>query len=426
MTPAMADVCGSDGIGRQLEGAELATYLEPATQLIDTPGNSHVEGPPDADVPKCLQEVVDDFRSDQCSEFQVAAALQSLAAQAAAQNVETQEYGHDPKYRMFKSCVDQGCKFDLRNDPIGREWNKAVASNAQLRKDYEKCRTHKQKHDMRADWLQRVCNQLRYGKNHEKRWEKTDVTKGDYMPFGMLVESFGIHYDRKAAVEAATLHAEKCIKMQGDWMSYDSMGEVVEYLKLRKGFTERMQEAWTLWEEEQACNTDGGGTRASGTRDSQASSSGMRRSASSEGVVASGKRAAGEETPKAGKAGKKQKNDALEKALAESIKVKKLHREATAQAENVASQIDSSPDWAWARTQESVGALRALILQLKEQKTPAVSQFILEDLKDLRREIGAETLLAMANEFNALRPALEAIDEKQSALRRGHKSMFGK
>ena len=90
-------------------------------------------------------------------------------------------------------------------------------------------------------------------------------------------------------------------------MSYDSMGEVVEYLKLRKGFKERMQEAWTLWEEEQACNTDGGGACASGTRDSQASSSGMRRSASSEGVVASGKRAAGEETPKAGKAGKKQK-----------------------------------------------------------------------------------------------------------------------
>ena len=55
-----------------------------------------------------------------------------------------------------------------------------------------------------------------------------------------------------------------------------------------------------------------------------------------------------------------------------------------------------------------------------------MSQFILEDLKDLRREIGAETLLAMANEFNALRPALEAIHEKQSALRRGHKSMFGK
>ena len=60
------------------------------------------------------------------------------------------------------------------------------------------------------------------------------------------------------------------------------------------------------------------------------------------------------------------------------------------------------------------------------EKKTAVSQFILEDLKDLRREIGAETLLAMANEFNALRPALEAIDEKQSALRRGHKSMFGK
>ena len=130
-----------------------------------------------------------------------------------------------------------------------------------------------------------------------------------------------------------------------------------------------MQEAWTLWEKEQAGNDDGGGASASGKRDSQASSSGMRRSASSEGVFASGKRAAGEETPKAGKAGKKQKNDALEKALAESIKVKKLHRDATAQAENVASQIDSSPEWAWARTQESVGALRALILQLKEKKT---------------------------------------------------------
>ena len=67
------------------------------------------------------------------------------------------------------------------------------------------------------------------------------------------------------------------------------------------------------------------------------------------------------------------KNDALEKALAESIKVKKLHREASAQAENVASQIDSSPDWAWARTQESVGALRSLILELKEKKNSCES-----------------------------------------------------
>ena len=62
------------------------------------------------------------------------------------------------------------------------------------------------------------------------------------------------------------------------------MGEVVEYLKLRKGFSETMSEAWSLWEKEYGSSIDagdnadsaggnGGGTSSRSTRLSKSSAS---------------------------------------------------------------------------------------------------------------------------------------------------------
>ena len=111
------------------------------------------------------------------------------------------------------------------------------------------------------------------------------------------------------------------------------------------------------------------------------------------------------------------KNTSLDNALAE---VKKMHSEATSKAENLVTLIDSNPSWSWARTEEGIGVLRRLMAQVKEKKSDAVSRFI---LRDLQRDVGPETLLHMATEFNEVRPALEGLIAKQKALMDAHKSM---
>ena len=457
---------------RQVDGAEASTAFEHATVLenmTEPLNDEEFVGPPDesdergqpvqcgqlvdqksyvSSLTEQLGQLIENFRVGKISESDVKEVLSKLGSQAA----ETQAYEegcHDPAYNMFKECMDAGGKFELRNDKIGREWNKALSTDKKLRKEYSKLgHGYKAKAEMRAKWVERKCLELSFGKTHSRSWAKVDTTQGEYLPFGALVESFGIHYDRKTAVEAATRHAEKCIKMAGDWISYDSMGEVVEYLKLRKGFSETMSEAWSLWEKQCGSSIDagdnadsaggnGGGMSSISTRLSKSSaSSSVAGSNQTETPIPGRGKRTGAETPTPGmgkrngaeddcaKVVKKVKrNTALDNALAEATKVKKMHSEATSKAENLVTLIDSNPSWSWARTEEGIGVLRRLMAQVKEKKSDAVSRFVLEEIRDLRRDVGPETLLHMATEFNEVRPALEAVIAKQKALMDAHKSM---
>ena len=55
--------------------------------------------------------------------------------------------------------------------------------------------------------------------------------------------------------------------------------------------------------------------------------------------------------------------------------------------------------------------------------TDKAKQFLLEDLKDLKRQVGSESLLLIAQDFQALTPILESIEEKRVSLVKAHKSM---
>ena len=70
-----------------------------------------------------------------------------------------------------------------------------------------------------------------------------------------------------------------------------------------------------------------------------------------------------------------------------------------------------------------IGVLRQLISDLKLKMTDKAKQFLLEDLKDLKRQVGSESLLLIAQDFQALTPILESIEEKRVSLVKAHKSM---
>lgn len=432
----------------------MTTPLEQATQLIDSNdelyGDLAFEQPPrfeSANIPSAkddqtistqLMQILQDYKAQTCSEAQVAATLETMGKQAA----ETQEYSEElGKAKLLQDCIGNGCNFPLRDHPIGRLWDKALKNDADMKARYTPLKTREAKANMRAEWVKETFAQMSRGKTWTKTWQKIDTNKGKYLNFGLLVESFGIMYDRRAAVIAATKHADKCMKMKGDWVRFDKMGEVAEFLKLNREFTEDMTEAWSLWTSEHDGDASAGpavgpsvgaqggeqgvGTNPSGHNDKAGSSKGqpeqgMKRTREAEG----GNTKLEKKDSKKGKQASK-KNQELERALAEAAQTKKLHSTAMSRAENLVTLIDASSEWGWARTPESLGALREMTLKLKGQisEDPEMSKFILEDIKDLRRDIGADALLAMASEFNKLKPILETIDAKQQSLVQGHKSL---
>ena len=75
---------------------------------------------------------------------------------------------------------------------------------------------------------------------HARAFSRIDTKKGKYVSLGKLAESFGVRYDRDKAQSMAYKYAEKCARMQGDWVEYDAMTEYMLYLLLERQYKQKM------------------------------------------------------------------------------------------------------------------------------------------------------------------------------------------
>ena len=334
----------------------------------------------------------------------------------------------NPLLKMLADAVNNGNHFSLRNDPVGRLWQKELDMNKDMKAKYTAAKGWKAKEAIRVDWLATKYDSVKNEKTHYRAWQKVDATKGELLNFGLLVESFGILYNRAAAIESATKHASKCMQMKGNWIHWDSMGEVACFLKLRQVFSEEMTECWKLCETESITND----ANASADAGQPASQSG------SVVVVNSPQRAPSEANdprcrqrkqqntePPATRPVKKTRTEKteLELALIEAGKTKALYTSVVVRAENLVGQIDASATWAWARTPDSVGSLRTFISQIKDKVTPSVARFVMEEIKMLETELGAETLLMTAKAFNSMKSDIVLLSDKVTSLIKAHNAL---
>ena len=121
----------------------------------------------------------------------------------------------------------------------------------------------------------------------------------------------------------------------------------------------------------------------------------------------------------------KKKKAEITAVLTEAVKVKQLYTKAVVRGESLAGQIDTAEAWAWARTDQSVGQVRKMLADIKSQIDPGISRVLMEDMKDLKADMGEQTLLEVAKSFNKLKPDLETLDLKLNSLFKAHKTMQG-
>ena len=85
-------------------------------------------------------------------------------------------------------------------------------------------------------------------KKHEKSFARIEASNGTYLPFGMVVHAEGGWSDA-SAIHAANLYCRKAIEMGGDWTTWNVMTERLEFLHVRKEFTDVFKEKWGLYQE---------------------------------------------------------------------------------------------------------------------------------------------------------------------------------
>ena len=89
----------------------------------------------------------------------------------------------------------------------------------------------------------------------EKResFRKANTNHGEYMPFSVIFQGQGGH-DDKFAMQAAKNICMACLDLGGDWIKFNTFSGRLEFLDMRHGYREELEEAWSLWERRSATN----------------------------------------------------------------------------------------------------------------------------------------------------------------------------
>jgi hypothetical protein len=307
----------------------------------------------------------------------------------------------------FQKVVDTGvCE---ARGAIGSRFNEDLKKDSVLKTDYTAIKSLQGRLQFRLEWAKRKLEELQVSRTKEKKYQKVDLSKGKYMSFGTLVESFGIHYDRKRAIELATRHAMRCIEMGGKWIRKDEMADDLQYMKVLQEHADIFTEAWSLREQEVT------------SKQLPKSSDGPILAANPEPAtpIPIGKKRNPEPSDPSSSAPKKKSK--LDETMVSVRKVKDKYNATFSSARKLCDIIEHQAAWKWARTEESLGQLKRALASAEDFLDEDLQRFILEDGKDLKNNLGADTLLKTAVRFLSLDGKLDTIQAKKAKLLASHK-----
>ena len=292
------------------------------------------------------------------------------------------------------------------------------------------CRTWAEKRAFTKEWCAETYKEQEESKTHSKSFKKVDKSKGEYMCFAVLAESFGILYDKELAIRKATIHATKCCKMAGDWINYDNMSETMEFLKIKKLYSEIMVEKWSKFKREYG--------------EQDVTKGEMRKREAGEQPVPKAKAKAKAQTAQAlGKAqalaaGASQKRTAdaagLDGGSASSgVGFKHLCKKASllktrlTNVRSLTSEIlgmiaGEKNGWGWAKGNgQTNGRLQKDLEKLNENVDDFAQVFLTEELKDLKAKYAVGHLHVRLEQFLSLETYVADLETASKKLQKMHK-----
>ena len=124
----------------------------------------------------------------------------------------------EPLINTLREATENG-DFCVRG-ALGQRFQRARGADKNLQGKYGECRTHASKKTFRKQWAETLLNAtIQKTRERKESFRIVDESYGTYVPFGRLVENYGLNFDRKQAVKATANCARKCVAMAGRWCS---------------------------------------------------------------------------------------------------------------------------------------------------------------------------------------------------------------
>eukprot|EP00969_Alexandrium_andersonii_P144475 6388712-Alexandrium_andersonii.AAC.1 len=323
----------------------------------------------------------------------------------------------------------------------------------------------------RLAWAQTTYKEKTKERRHTRSWHDISEEIGEYMPLGAVVQKLGGWTD-PLAIGGARRLASRCAKMGGKWCSYNNMTGLMDFLVVTRRNKNIFEEKWALYTREQesrkppAPAAAAAAAAAAATAPAQAATTAA---AATAGAKAGGKAAAapaaaaaanpaalpspgsaagaeetaetppGKKLPR-GKAKAKAKAKAMENQanqgllppsdpdsgdttkkinsnIRDATKLKAQILQVSAQATQMAKQIETSDDWAWAR-----GKLQSLLTSAQEDLDKCLGsefskRFLYGDIKMVKSEAtSAHELLTDLDNFLKVSVQLKALQNQHKRL----------
>ena len=190
------------------------------------------------------------------NEKDLESAINELALSNGAQPQPTPQIGEDLEnlttkekkvFVLLKETLQaSGAKIDPRS-ALGQIVVKAMQKDTDYALKLVTADTHEKKATLRLEYAEKWKGSLQEKvKSEVQSYEEKQELLGRWLPFGMIVESYGILYDRKHAVECATKYCSKAAQMGSKWCCWDGMGETALFRKVEVQDTEIMSKQWSI------------------------------------------------------------------------------------------------------------------------------------------------------------------------------------
>ena len=87
------------------------------------------------------------------------------------------------------------------------------------------CKSFNEKRAFKMAWMERLLAEVTVEKTHATKHSNTTLRVGSMIPFGKVVERYGVAYDEEKAIVLATRYCAKAMALGEGWVGVDSMAE---------------------------------------------------------------------------------------------------------------------------------------------------------------------------------------------------------
>ena len=128
----------------------------------------------------------------------------------------------------------------------------AAVKGSEDHKQYSACKTPAEKNEWRVAFAQKTYDMIIQKSTQETSYQDVDITLGEYLPARKIWEKEGLDQE---GFEAAANYIIKCCRLNGKWVSWNSMTNRWEFLYMRRQKQQRFVEAWSEYIRSYNCAT---------------------------------------------------------------------------------------------------------------------------------------------------------------------------